>query len=190
MDGEVPDQASLGPRRWWQWLWRCAAVVFLSIGFWSVFHAWSSLPPWQVAVLPAALVGWLLAHRAGQWTCTLVLLLSVAALGSAALGEWLGLKASLEARLTQALQEPALPDAAALVRRAQGTPDLSLGQETAVGPPGPPPVQQDPQRLASAIASQQWYRMAQRRWPSIALSFLVSVLGTFQAARMSIAHLR
>lgn len=162
---------------------RLPAALAICVAFWLVVGPRIQSLPWVYALLPAGLVGWLLAVRRSNWSAWLVVAILVGALASTLLGQWLPEFARLGA-----LERRARTDAAELQAQAAVAAHIAQREGQLEDAPTASNTMdvRPPPGVTPWIALRISLSRMSKNWLEWLLTAAVSLAGGFQAARMTI----
>jgi len=156
----------------------------LALVFWWLVGTRLTIPPWEVAVLPAAVVGFVTAYGETKWTKLLYACVITGAILSAIAGEWLHVYGRLNVARDRSLNVNVEESLLAAVAKHQAemekqSPAAAAEKEAKPNPPkGLPKVDLwSAGRIALDRARSDWH------WPAI--SIVLSLFASLQAARMT-----
>ncbi|MFO0945832.1 MAG: hypothetical protein U1D30_07800 [Planctomycetota bacterium] len=174
---------------------RLLVAVPLVFGFWWLLAGRTQLAAWQLAILPAAFLGFCGAWTARRWTWSLALSLAVGASASALVGDWLFFSAGIDRQFQHAAERERQANrdaavqvgAAKLQQQLEANPEKIFADESPAPPTPIAPEKYSEERSASRELVFELYRrtLEGRAW-DLVLSLALSVVGAFQAARMTV----
>lgn len=173
---------------------RVSLAFFLVLGCWWFLADHTRLPAWQVVVLPAAFLGFVVGRSFRDGPRVLVLVLVVVSLANAWCGEWLFFSAGIRRQFRlSALRADERDLQAVIIAKAREHQKLFEKADPAPLEAGNPSSPPQPPKSASATTEPSlnllWrlYRetAGSRVW-GLATSLVLSLLASFQAARMTL----
>lgn len=155
----------------------------LAIIFWWLVGARLTIPAWEVAVLPAAVIGFLIAYGETGWTKNLFALVVVGGILSAIAGEWLHVYGRLVEAHDRSLNINVEESLLAAVAKHHAEMEKSGPTDSALEVK--PPTSKGLPKVDLLSAGQIAFDRALREWQGPVLSIVLSLFAAGQASRMT-----
>lgn len=156
----------------------------LAILFWWFVGTRLTIPAWQVAVLPAAVVGFMSAYGETRWGTILYATVIMGGVFSAIAGEWLHVYGRLVEAHDRSLNINVEESLLAAVAKHQA--EMEKSGPTDSASEVKPPTMKGLPRVDLLSAGQIAVDRASSEWRGPLLSIVLSLLAAGQAARMTI----
>ncbi|MBX9653070.1 hypothetical protein K2Y11_05555 [bacterium] len=155
----------------------------LAILFWWFVGTHLTIPAWQVAVLPAAVVGYMSAYGETRWGTILYATVIMGGVFSAIAGEWLHVYGRLVEAHDRSLNINIEESLLAAVAKHQAEMEKSGPTDSALEVK--PPTSKGLPKVDLLSAGQIAFDRALREWQGPVLSIVLSLFAAGQAARMT-----
>ena len=170
-----------------------------AVVFWSLTEGRIDMPAWQLAFLPAALLGWLTVVAVSGWSRPAIVLLAVGSTASAVTGEYVRfaddyarsidaarlkrLRADPDRVILDAVRAHRVPD-----KRSSVSVESNAEQDRREGP-----VTEAPERAVSSavrrrLVAEAYFDRLNRDWWRLGISLALSWFAAFQAAKMTLGR--